>query len=510
MILSHDEYLKLPVITLNGLQDYSPADYSTLQILLQPHLEQIQTFWWICFTATLLFLLTRYFILPLIANNRLKLDLSCPPITTETSTPTTDDPGNGWLSRIKSNYIKIFSIKEIEQDLALRLYGAAILIGYLVTFEYWQMDIGTTIEGIEKHRSICWPFFQSCRDWIWMQTLPSGYSQTIFFMVLFGLIFLAAYGLLMRRIVLAHACILVMFIAKIYLMLTDFSHNGNYDYYHNLFNIVFLFLPQKRFFGSLMVVWFYFLSTASKIHPSWTWGGYFSSMRDGLPMIPRGLEPIFTNFIIFMEMLMAWFMFSSKKILQRSVFAFFCFFHIYSGTLVGYHYPTIVMPSLVIFFGTLFRPFNGVPLSKAALPGWIVIASLLGIQMFSHTLPGDTKLTLEGDFYGLYMFEANHQCRVTYSDENGKFLRTQDSIVARDRCNPWQFLTRGQQTYCAKDPNRMVKFQELHSVNGGPFYEIVNENDMCHLTYKPFSRNTWIKDETTAPIVGRPAENFYR
>jgi hypothetical protein len=328
-------------------------------------------------------------------------------------------------------------------------------------------------------------------------------------MVFFGFVILAAYGLMVRKYVLAHACMLFLFVTKLYFMFATLIHNSNYEYYHTLFCMVFVFLPRKRFFGSLMVVWCYFLSTAAKIHPTWVWGSYFSSLETGLPLAPSGWEPLFTNFVIFMEMVMSWFMFSSRKWLQRSVFAFFVFFHLYSGILVGYRYPVIVMPSLLIFFGSLFRPFPSIPLNRASLPGWILIVSMLVIQMYNHTLPSDPKLTLEGDYYGLFMFEANHQCRIAFADEQGRTLYSHDYISARHRCDPWVELTAAQQKFCKYAPQSKIKFTEIHSINGGPFYEIVNEPDLCSLNYKPFADNVWIKDETTASMVGRPLKNIY-
>jgi hypothetical protein len=38
----------------------------------------------------------------------------------------------------------------------------------------------------------------------------------------------------------------------------------------------------------------------------------------------------------------------------------------------------------------------------------------------------------------------------------------------------------------------------------------VNEGDLCSLSYTPYAHNDWIKDETTAPMIGRPLENYYR
>jgi hypothetical protein len=511
MLLSHDAFLRLPIIALKGLEGQPPADYSAFQIFLLPYVDRLQTFWWLCFAAVLAVLLSRYFILPLATRRRTGIDLPCPPFTTGDAPPETAGKGRSLPARLKRFYVKLFSLGEVEHDVALRLYGGAILIGYLATFRFWQTGTDTTIDAARPlYHGICWPFFQSCGDWLWLRTLPYGYSQTTLYMALFGVMLLAAYGLMVRRVVLAHACMLALFVCRMYLMLLTLDHNANFDYYHTLFNIVFLFLPQKRFFGSLVLVWCYFLSTAAKIHPSWVWGGYFSSLQQGLPLTPRGMEPFFTNFIIGMEMVASWFLFSRHKGLQRSVFAFFVFFHLYSGILVGYHYPTIVLPPLLIFFGQLYRPFPGVPLSRKAIPGWILIASLLVIQLSGHAYSGDTKLTLQGDYYGLYMFEANHECRETLADERGNPIAINDHVNARFRCDPWTGMTVAQQRYCASDPKPKIRFTMIHSINGGPFYKIVDEADLCSLRYKPFAANAWIKDETTAPMVGRPLKNYYQ
>jgi hypothetical protein len=503
MSLSREEFLKLPIIALNGLESNPPADYSPAQQTLLPYADILQTGWWLCFAAVLAVLILRFFIIPLIKNRGQAHDLSCPPVVTE------NVPIKG-AGAIQTLYHRLFSLHEIEQDVALRLFGGAILIGYLVTYAAWQMDPSTTIDAVKTGQNLCWPFFQSCADWIKLRGLPYGYSQTTIFMGMFGLIMLAAYALLARRILLAHASILALFVFKLYMTLIAFWHNGNYDYYHTLFNIVFLFLPRKRFFGSLILVWCYFLSTATKIHPSWTLAGFFGAMREGLPLTPRSVEPVMTNLVVFMEMVMSWFLFSRRRWLQQSVFTFFCLFHLYSGILVGYHYPTIVMPSLVIFFGPLFRPFPSVPLTRAGLPGWILVAALLACQLFSHLLPGDTKLTMQGNYYGLYMFEANHQCRVTYASDEWRKTKIRDHVNARFRCGAWENMVHAQQKFCRDGENQKIAFTILHSINGGPFYKIVNEPDLCSLHYKAFASNDWIKNETNAEITGRPVQNYYQ
>ena len=136
---------------------------------------------------------------------------------------------------------------------------------------------------------------------------------------------------------------------------------------------------------------------------------------------------------------------------------------------------------------------------------------LFSAQMISHVIPGDEKLTLEGNFYGLYMFEANHQCHLTVKDESGKIMREHTSTSARNRCDPYRYMHRGQKKACPHPAGQNPKYHVMldHSINGGPFYRIVDEKDLCALTYKPFSKNDWIKTEDEAEAVGRPLKNYY-
>lgn len=417
------------------------------------------------------------------------------------------------MNKLVGRYNWLFSLHEVDKDVALRLFGGAVLIGFIMSFRGWEGNYATSLPAALNGDALCWPFLQNCYDWFFMDRRPYGYIQNTIFMVMLGLIFTAAYGLLAKKYSIAHLCILILFIWKLYLISINYNINANYDYYHNAFTLIFLFLPHKRFFASLSVVAFYFLSTATKIHESWTLGTYFSSLVTDLPIFPDGTTMLWTNLVIFMEMIGAWLLFSHNKYIQRTMFAFFAIFHLYSGTLVGYHYPLIVTPTLLIFFGPLYRPFHGVPLDRKAILGWFLMAFFLMAQMISHLIPGDEKLTLEGNFYGLYMFEANHQCSIRMYNDKGEAIFNEDSTSARNRCDPYRYMFKGQKKFCPpKGSNAVIakiSFKQTHSINGGPFYLIVDEPDLCALKYKPFSRNKWIKDETEAKPTARPRKNYY-
>ncbi|HEV2505498.1 MAG TPA: hypothetical protein VGV39_20645 [Mesorhizobium sp.] len=411
------------------------------------------------------------------------------------------------VDRVTDSYSRIFSVREIGEDIILRWMTGAILLGFFVTFDSWKYSYNTTLRAVEKSAYICWPFFQNCQNLIWMEALPYGYSQTIFFMGLFGIMAASIYFMYEKRWEIVHFLILFLFSIKIYLMLIDYEHKGNYDYYHNAFCIIYLFARHRVFFFRFCLVFFYFLSTASKIYPSWVLGEYFTALKTGLPIFPFGTEILMTNLVIIMEMIFSWFLLSSNKFFQRAVFVFFVIFHLYSGILVGYRYPATVLPALLILFGPWFRPLPP-PTGKSSLVGWGLMGLLLAAQITPHLISGDEKLTLEGNQYGLYMFEANHQCYSTIS-RGDKVLSSMKSASARFRCDPYFVWFQAKNIYC-RDGEGPVKMIYNHSVNGRAFREIVNEPDICNLSYKAFGHNSWIKDEKTAPTGGVPVQNIYQ
>lgn len=415
--------------------------------------------------------------------------------------------GAAFGSWMREHYRRTFSMAEVYDDLVLKWFAGAIMLGFYVTFNSWMLNFGTTTRAVRQQSYLCWPLFQDCSSLIWLSTLPDGYSQTTLYMCLFGVMIAGVYMMYEQRWEVVHGCLVVLFLAKLYFMLVNYQLKGNYDYYHNVFCLIYLLFPSKKFFLRFVLVFFYFLSTATKIHPSWVAGQYFTALQTGLPLFPAGTEALATNLVIFMEMIGAWFLFSRHVILQRAVFYFFVVFHLYSGILVGYRYPATVLPPLIILFGPWFKPPAFIPMGKGAIPGWSLMGLLCIGQMVPHLIRGDEKLTLEGNFFGLYMFEANHQCYVTVQ-RPGEPPRKMTSVNARDRCDPYEYWFRAK--HSCNSPNDEISMVMGHSINGGPFREIVNEKNICKLEYTPFMHNSWIKDETEAPITGKPVKNIYR
>jgi hypothetical protein len=423
-----------------------------------------------------------------------------------------------FTSRIEQKFLsfyrRVFSIEEIEFSRVLQWFFWALLFGFYVTFDNWVLHPGLTAQAFAANKYSCWPYFQNCGIFNILSVLPYGYSQTTLYAFLLGVMFLAAYLAWKKDWVLAHMAMVVLFIWE-FLVVFVFSaqFSGNYDYYHVIMGLIFLFIPNKDFFLKIVFVILYFLAGTIKIHEGWILGTYFSSLTTGMPLFPNWSIPLLTNFVIFLEICGAWVLLSSRKLLQRGAVLFFVIFHLYSTCLVAFHYPAIVMPFLLILFGPLFTQPE-IPRNRRALIGWGFVGLLFMLQFISILIPGDVKMTNEGNKFGLYMFEANHQCASQADVYKGGIMIDRiekESISARNRCSAYDIWFRLQQI-CKRDRKvERISWIFDHSVNGGPFYRIVDVDDACALEYKILGHNTWIKTpEEGARVVGRPVENIFK
>ena len=98
---------------------------------------------------------------------------------------------------------------------------------------------------------------------------------------------------------------------------------------------------------------------------------------------------------------------------------------------------------------------------------------------------------------------------ITEHFENGDTnTRVQTNAVARNRCNPYNYMFLIRQR-CEEDVER-IAWHFDHSINGDPFLRIVDVENACDLEYKPFSRNSWIKSHEDEPeVIGLPVQNYY-
>lgn len=415
------------------------------------------------------------------------------------------------IENISNKYKKIFNIKEIENSKTLQWIFIYLTSIFLFSFYYFRFTAQYTIQSIKDNTYTCWPYFQDCYKLYFLENLPQGYSMGIFYAVLLGIIFYIYYLILKKRYTLAHFLLIILLLWKMFVVFVlTIDLRGNYEYYHIIFSIVFLFLPFKKFFLQLSFVLFYFLSTTIKIGDGWILGTYFSSLQLGLPIINDNLIPLFTNIVIFIEMIGVWFLFSTNKIIQKITMISLITFHLFSSIFVGFRFPMTVFPMLLLLFGNIKSKVN-VPISKKSIIGWIFIILLFVLQSTSFLIQGNSQNTLEANKIGVYMFDANHQCyssaKMFYGNDMVNEIKM-ESNSARYRCNPYRTL-HNLKYICEDKQLTKLEWEFVHSVNGKPFRKIVDVENLCDLEYKSFTHNKWIKLENESEIVGIPVKNIY-
>ena len=416
--------------------------------------------------------------------------------------------------RFVAGYRRVFSIHEVEESSILRYGFGLLLLSHFVMFFGLVDERTTSISSYLSGHYSCWSYFQDCGRWFFLQSLPYGYSQEIFYAGILALVVITGYFITRKEWVLAHMGLAVLWLWKfLVIYVISNAHMGNYDKYDIYLGMALLFFARKLFFVRLTFVTLYFCASTIKIHEGWILGTYFTSLATGMPIFPDAIVPFMTNLVIFMQIVGCWFLLSENKKLQRAAFVYFICFHMYSSILVAYRYLVSALPPLLLYFGHDFKAEKP-PLDKKSIAGWLLIGFLFLSQSIGLMIPGDQKLTLEGNFYGLYMFEANHQCisqTVIYFADGTSASGKQEHAVPRYRCDPYQtWFVLHQACERSAKPISSIRWTFDHSINGGPFYRIVDVEDACRLEYHPFSHNQWIKTEFDHPAIsGYPVKNFY-
>ena len=396
----------------------------------------------------------------------------------------------------------------------MQLVMLASLFVFFITFNDWIHFDAITKEQAEKGWHLCWPYFRNCGDWYFLSMLPDGYSQNLFYMGLFVVMALVAVCLWKKRLAAAHFGLALLLLWEVvFLFVLNIGRRGNYDYYQVILTFILLLLPYKFSFLRITFCSLYFLSSSIKINAGWVLGTYFTSLQIGMPIFPQESTPLFTNTVIFMEMVGTWFLLSRHRILQRLALIYFISFHLYSGIIVWYRYPASIMPYLLILFGPFYEK-SEVPLTRRSLPGWAFMVFLACMQSISFIIPKDSRMTFEGLNYGFYMFDSNHQCasarEVVYKSGKSKVSVT-EMPSSRSRCDPYYRLFKIW-SLCKREAEVIdhVKWRFIQSINGGPFYKIVDVDNACRLEYKVFGHNDWIRTpQDGAELLGYPVKNVY-
>jgi hypothetical protein len=302
---------------------------------------------------------------------------------------------------------RLLGVEEVEQDPQLRLVLASQLFFFFVTFLFWSQRARLSSSAVADFNYLpTWPLEQLPCIFV----LPPVWAKLS--MQLVGLGSLLACLHLIR----GGGCdgpmgmLLVAFWVKLYYYLGDLRQMANFDHVHLILTAIFLVSNRKLFFFRIGLWLIYLLAAVAKLTPSWLFGEYFRSVPAGLPFFPRAfIEPAGLT-LIALEVLgpLAWL--SSRSAVRKTSVGLFVLFHYYSGIIVGHWYTTLMLPSVAAAFVRFDRPIqDGYRWERRQLLSWIFVGLWIVGGFYNFLIPGDVRLTAEGRYMGLFMFDANRR-----------------------------------------------------------------------------------------------------
>lgn len=304
-------------------------------------------------------------------------------------------------------------IQEIASSKVLRFYGAALALIHAVTWTFWRQSVPAYLS--DSLNPFCWPFFSNCQV---IHGIPSLLVSAALGMYLI-LALLTAAAFLVGRYKFAWFASAALFLFKLCVQVTDYRLMGNYHYMPQLITLSFLFLPRKKEVASLLMVLFYFAAGTLKINYEWLSG---AALWRGLPFTASlWFFQVLLALVVFLEMVLAFGLLSSQKLVRWFTLACFTLFHIVSWHWVGYFYPVICFLMLGIFpLRWLLEKGNSLKPGKAGTALLVCVAlAQVPARLFSedHTLYGKQRIA------NLNMIDARAVCMgAILIHDNGKII----------------------------------------------------------------------------------------
>ena len=400
---------------------------------------------------------------------------------------------------ITSQLRKLFAIEEIEHSDTLRWCYYAIIAGFLISLPGWF----STYAGTLGSGDICPEYVRGCRGLMPPSPETSLLMPSLYVLV-FGCLAYSVFSFVQRRYLRAQLALLPPFVFKfimVFLLVGSFS--VPFETFHLVPCFVFLFLSRKLSNLRVIFILLYVAAGLVKIHEGWLTGSFFESLIQGLPLVPKAVTPFATNTVIFMELVGVWFLAGSSRSLHRLVFGFFIFFHVYSVYLVGFRYPVHCLPLLIALFSNQDR--RDLRLSRG---GWATITFLAFVNLLPRMIPGDEKLSFEGQALAMNMFDANRQTLSQLEIYKGDQVQVTEvnSSLGWDRISPYKIWSDIQRICTTENPTR-IAWSHRVSLNGSAFYQVVDEPNACALKFLSFRHNDWIHTDRATAVF--PSLNRY-
>lgn len=327
------------------------------------------------------------------------------------------------LKSVRDRVGDLFCSEEVDRDPRLKIICACLLLYYHMTFDFWsQHSVPLSTRGNEVFDYAPARLFQNFRWLIFMDNFQTKtYLYALGMLALLGL-----FSLFYRRSSrLALWLLAWLFLNKGFFYLCDYRLFANYHHFHLLYTLTFLISQSKlRFFRAVLGL-SYVMSAVVKLTPSWLFGEYFNSVTGKLPLLPKESWVVTAASVgvIGLELFGPLCWLTGIAWLRRLSFGAFLLFHVYSGVIVGFWYTTLMLPLVVAAFLGFNEPLlTGYRFSRRHLAPLSLFAMALLGSLYHFFIPGDVRLTAEGRYFGLFMYDANRSVRFETEIQKGNKL----------------------------------------------------------------------------------------
>ena len=413
------------------------------------------------------------------------------------------------FSKLEHFLERIFSPQIFKENLWLRVVYYALTLHSILLFSAWRDTGVLTTQSLQSNGFSCWPYFLSCDVFYVFSDMPSSYSLGILYTILGTGIALSCIYAIRDRWALALFFLFLITCFKIFVVyIASYSLPTNYNELVILISILLLFARERIFALKICSTLFYYAAFFNKLHSGYLSGDVFTSLALGLPFVPDTVLPYFGILFMIMLLILPTLLWSQSR--RVRILAAICLmvFHLSTIAIVGFMYPLLCIPLILLTIHSPQKIFSLKTISTDRLLFLIVLLMIVG-QLFSLMIPGDNRLTGEGTKFGFYMHDANHQCSGFLEQkktDRAVQLFPYSNGMAMGVCDPYRlwFTSR---SLCAHTDTESVSMYFKHSMNGGRFYELVNEENICSKSYSLIQHNEWI--HTNRPLPEWPPKNSF-
>lgn len=396
---------------------------------------------------------------------------------------------------LKSFFSK--NILEIYQSTTLLYFGFFLALTHGLSGGWW---LSTPLWRwmTKDSLAICWPFFDRCSELRFL-----GDSGILILLVCYVALSLFVASLFLNRKYIKAGFILLLLLEalKVFILLLDYRLRMNQHYMAFWVSLIYLFYPSKLKNIKIIIPLFYFWAGVLKLNKEWLSG---SALYGKIWFFHDSeLLPWACLYVVFLELVFIWGLWSKKGTLLFTITLIQLFlFHLFSYSVVSFFYPLLMFCLLSIFILQKNHDKDkqqrdlGFPLP---ISSYLLILIFSSLQIFHHLMPGDTALTGEGRFFGLHMFDAKVQCRMSayFNGQNnsGKI----DLLVPapiRLKCDPVVAINHAKHL-CRKGVHSFTLRLESKRQSDEDFKVIINIPDFCKedISYSIFKHNSWILTE---------------